>query len=174
MSNKHLSEMLYTSKIDPLIGILRWVPRVGLLLILSSTYACKSMPKNTESTTANVPLQGVVQEGILLRGNDAQKAIDVITDYALEGANDEGDSKEPTDDTAVSRRISITVKNSATVGQVNSLLNKIRARIIWSAKGSPNIEIRIPESKDPNKAQSTLEFLKTQKDVINFAVIVEE
>lgn len=161
-------------KINSILGILKGVPRIGLLvLLIMSSYGCKSMPKKAESA-GTVPAQGLTQDGILLKGEDSQRAIEVISDYALEGSGDDSDSKEPSDGTAVSRRISITLKNSATVGQVNSLLTKIQARIVWSAKNSPNIEIRIPESKDTNATQNTLDFLKNQKDVITFAVIVEE
>ena len=130
---------------------------------------CRSLPqKNSES---KLELPEPSKNGVLLVGPDSLLAVKAIVDFSLDGASEDSvDIKEG----AKPQKISITIKSEATVGQVNQLLESIHARIVWSAKNSPNVEIRVMESKDPEYLQKTLDFLKAQKNVISFAVVVEE
>lgn len=130
---------------------------------------CRSLPeKNSESKVVAIEAS---KAGVLLAGPDSQVAVKAIIDFSAEGSSEESsEGKEG----ATPQKISISIKPEATVGQVNQLLEATHARIVWSAKNSPNVEIRVTESKDPAYLQKTLDFLKSQKNVISFAVVVED
>jgi hypothetical protein len=149
--------------------------KIGLFVIINLSYlSCKTMLKGSD-VGVGVSQAPQVLSGVLLQGKDEQRAIEAILDYGSEGASEDNESKDLGADSAPEfRKISITLKATATVGQVNELLNRIRSRIVWSAKKSPNLEISVPNSGDPNQANVTLKYLKGQADVITFAVIVEE
>jgi hypothetical protein len=143
-----------------------------LVLILSVFVSCTPGTKSSDPKIGGATQAKALGEGVLLAGADSQRAVDAIVDYSQEGPESDGSMPDSGDDSSPRpHKLSITLTMTATVGQVNALLNQQQARIVWSAKKSPNLEIRLPETSN---LESSLEFLKKQKDVISFAVIVEE
>lgn len=100
--------------------------------------------------------------GILLEGNPKDLAVTALKDYSAQRTTAElevmADSKGGP--RFYTRQIQAVLADSAKIGEVNLVLEKIQGRIVWSMHRNRVITIQIAHSRNPldslNKALSTL------------------